>query len=96
MMNEKVYKFEAEIKKVPDLDGAYVIFPYDVRQEFKKGRVKVTATFDGEVYFGSIVNMGVKKEDGSICYILGMPKKIRQAIGKNPGQSVQVILFERE
>lgn len=31
---EKIYKFEAVIKKVPDLNCAYVVFPYDLREEF--------------------------------------------------------------
>ena len=30
-MNEKKYEFDALILKVPDIDGAYVEFPYDVR-----------------------------------------------------------------
>ena len=33
---EKVYEFEAEIKKVPDIDGAYVEIPFDVKAEFGK------------------------------------------------------------
>ncbi len=49
-MYEKMYEFEAVIKKVPDIDGAYVEFPYDVRAEFGKGRVKVHATFDAVPY----------------------------------------------
>lgn len=44
-MNEKKYEFDAVIKKVPDIDGAYVEFPFDVRQEFGRGRVKVHALF---------------------------------------------------
>jgi hypothetical protein len=63
--------------KVLDIDGAYVVFPYDVRSEFGKGRVKVHATFDGEAYEGSIVNMGIKNTDGSIFYIIGLRKDIR-------------------
>ncbi|HHU32521.1 MAG: DUF1905 domain-containing protein [Zhaonellaceae bacterium] len=92
----KTYKFEAIIKKVPDIDGAYVEVPFDIREEFGKGRVKVHATFDGEGYDGSIVNMGVKKEDGSICYIIGVRKDIRAKIGKQPGDSVKVTITERE
>ncbi len=46
--------------------------------------VKVYATFDGEPYDGSIVNMGVKNPDGSICYIIGVRKDIRSRIGKRP------------
>lgn len=40
-MNKKVYVFEAVIKKVPDIDGAYIEFPYDVEKEFGKKRVKI-------------------------------------------------------
>lgn len=91
----KLYEFEAEIKKVPDIDGAYVEFPYDVRAEFGKGRVKVHAIFDGEPYEGSIVNMGIKNHDGSICYIIGLRKDIRAKIGKHPGDRVKVAIKER-
>lgn len=41
-------------------------YPYDIKKEFGKGRVKAEITFDGEPYFGSIVNMGVKNADGKI------------------------------
>ncbi len=91
----KLYTFEAEIRKVSDIDGAYVEFPYDVRTEFGKGRVKVHATFDGEPYDGSIVNMGVKNHDGSVCYIIGLRKDIRAKIGKKPGDRVKVTIKER-
>lgn len=92
---DKFYEFEAEIKKVPDLDGAYVEFPYDIKTEFGKGRVKVHAFFDGEPYDGSIVNMGIKNTDGSICYIIGLRKDIRKQIGKQPGDYVKVMISER-
>ena len=32
---QKMYIFEATIKKVPDIDGAYIEFLYDVEQEIK-------------------------------------------------------------
>jgi len=76
--------------------GAYVPFPYDIRTEFGKGRVKVHATFDGEPYEGSVVNMGVKNSDGSICYVIGILKDIRAKIGKQPGDMVRVTIRERE
>lgn len=60
-MNETIYRFEAVLQKVPDLNGAYVEFPYDVRAEFGKGRVKVHATFDGQPYDGSLVRMGTPR-----------------------------------
>jgi len=91
----KTYKFDAVIQKVPDIDGAYVEFPYDIRAEFGKGRVKVHATFDDEPYDGSIVNMGVKNPDGSICYIIGIQKAIRAKIGKQPGDTVRVTIREQ-
>ena len=96
-MNKEVYEYDAVIK-ASDIGkgGAYVPFPYDVRAEFGKGRVKVHATFDGEPYHGSVVNMGVKNPDGSVCYIIGILKKIRAKIGKQPGDMVRVTVQERE
>lgn len=95
-MNPKVYEFESPIYKAEGTGGAYVIFPYDIREEFGKGRVKVHATFDGVPYDGSIVNMGVRKEDGSVCYIIGLRKDIRSKIGKESGDCVRVTIKERE
>lgn len=89
-MKKKIYEFEAVIQKVPDLDGAYVEFPFDVKKEFGKGRVKVHATFDGAEYDGSLVRM---KTPG---HIIGLRKDIRAAIGKQPGDVVQVTIQERE
>ena len=95
-MNGKRYKFKTEIRKVPDIDGAYVEFPYDIRKEFGKGRVKVHVEFNGEPYDGSIVNMGMKNPDGSVCYMIGIRKDIRQKIGKQAGESITVTVIERE
>ena len=81
MMTE-VYEFQAVILPVSDKGGAYIIFPYDIRQEFGKGRVKVHATFDGHPYDGSIVDMGMKDEVGNICYIFSIQKTISAAIGR--------------
>ena len=89
-VNDKEYVFEAEIQKVPDMDGAYVEIPFDVRKEFGKGRVKVHAWFDGAAYDGSLVRM---KTPG---HILGVRKDIRAAIGKQPGDMVRVVVRERE
>ena len=75
-MNKKLYEFDALIQKVPDLDGAYVEFPFDVRHEFGKGRVKVLATFDGHPCQGSLVRMG------TACHIIGIRKDIRKTIGR--------------
>lgn len=88
-MNDKVYEFDAELKKVPDIDGAYVEIPFDVREEFGRGRVKVRATFDGAEYDGSIVRMGTP------CHIIGVRKDIRAKIGKQPGDMVHVVIREK-
>jgi len=89
------FEFDAEIRKVPDIDGAYVEIPFDVKATFGKGRVKVHATFDGEPYDGSIVNMGVKNPDGPVCHLIGIRKGIRTKIGKQPGCMVHVTIEER-
>lgn len=72
-MNNKRYEFDAVILKVPDIDGAYIKFPYDVKEEFNKRRVKVEATFDGYPYSGSLVRM---KTPG---HIIGIRKDIRKS-----------------
>lgn len=87
-MNGKLYSFDAIILKVPDLDGAYIEFPYDVEAEFGRCRVKVQATFDGYPYQGSLVRMG------TACHIIGVRKDIRKAIGRQPGDSIRVTIQE--
>ena len=94
-MNEKIYEYDEIIRCIPEKGGAYVIFPWNIREEFGRGRVKVHAEFDGQPYDGSIVNMGVKHEDGSVCYIIGITKAIRAKINKGDGDQVHVIIKGR-
>jgi hypothetical protein len=95
-MNGKTYEYEAVIQSSESgKGGAYVAFPYDIRAEFGKGRIKVHATFNGIPYDGSIVNMGAKNADGSVCYVIGILKDIRAKIGKQPGDTVNVTIKER-
>lgn len=94
-MNHQIYNFKAVIEAVPDRNGAFVRFPYDIRKEFGAGRIKVEATFDGVPYTGSIVNMGIKNEDGSICYIIGIRKDIREKIKKQAGDTVTVTIQQK-
>lgn len=89
-MNTKTYEFKAIIQKVPDIDGAYVEVPFDVKEQFGKGRVLVHATFDDVPYDGQVVKMGTP------CHIIGLRKDIRTKIGKQPGDTVDVTLRERE
>lgn len=89
------FEFDAVLHELPE-GGAYVAFPGDIRQIFGKGRVKVSAAFDGVPYAGSIVNMGLKNPDGSVCYIIGVLKVIRKQLGKKDGDTLHVILEERK
>lgn len=91
----EIYEFDAEIHEVRESGGAYVISPWDIRREFGAGRVKVSVLFDGIAYDGSIVNMGVKNQQGDICYIIGILRSIRKALGKNGGDTVHVVVRKR-
>ncbi len=85
----KEFKFKAEIMKVPDINGAYIEIPFDVKEAFGKSRVPVHAAFDGEPYDGQLVKMGTP------CHIIGIRKDIRAKIGKQPGDSIDVTISER-
>ncbi|MBP3763731.1 MAG: DUF1905 domain-containing protein [Bacteroidales bacterium] len=84
------HRFTATVIRNGDMDAAYIVVPVDIRALYGKGRLKVEATFDGYPYSGSVVNMGVKDAEGNICYILGIPKAVRTAIGKTFGDEVEV------
>ena len=89
-MNERVFVFDAVLQKVPDIDGAHVEIPFDVRAAFGRGRVKVLAPFDGVPYTASPVRMGPPG------HLIGVRKDIRAKIGKQPGDTVHVTVQERE
>ena len=78
-------EFDAILMRDDDIDAAYVVIPFDVQAVFGAKRLKVWATFDGELYRGSIVRMGG-------CYLIGVTKAIRAKIGKQPGDSVRVTI----
>lgn len=92
----RLYEYDTVLHEIPENGGAYAAFPWDIRQEFGKGRVKVHAEFDGIPYDGSIVNMGVKNEDGTVCYIIGVLKSIRIQLAKKEGDTIHVKITERE
>ena len=89
------YEFDAPIHELPDTGGAYVVFPWNIREEFGAGRVKVHVLFDGIPYDGSIVNMGVKDRQGNVSYIIGLLKAIRKVLGKAGGDIVHVVVTTR-
>ena len=84
------YEFDAVIERVPDMDAAYVRIPFDVKQAFGRGRVPVLAAFDGVEYEGQLARMGTP------CHVIGLRKDIRARIGKQPGDTVHVVLRGRE
>ena len=93
--NEKLrFEYDSPLHVMPD-GGAFVVFPWNVREVFGRGRAQVHAQFDGVPYDGSIVNMGLKNEDGSVCYVIGVLKAIRQRIGKGDGDNVHIVIEER-
>ncbi|WP_290137910.1 DUF1905 domain-containing protein [uncultured Dubosiella sp.] len=94
-MNTKRYEYDTTIHE-NERGGAYVAFPWNIREEFGKGRVKVHATFDGVPYDGSIVNMGIKDEKGDIVYIIGLLKSIRTRLEKGEGDTIHVVVESRE
>jgi len=84
----KKYKFKAEIRP-GDGGGAYVSFPYDVEKAFgTKGRVPVKVTFDNVADTGSLIKYGAPQ------HMIGVPKALRDGIGKKPGDSVEVVLWK--
>ena len=89
------YEFDAEIVEDLDTGGAYVAFPWDIRKEFGKGRVKVHATFDGVPYDGGVGEMGVKNEEGATCDGIGVWSSSRKLSGKKDGDSIHVVITER-
>ena len=91
-MEMRRFEYDAVLRETPDDGGAYVAFPLDIRREFGKGRLRVHAAFDGIPYDGSIVNMGVKNPDGSVCYIIGVRKAIRARLNKRDGDTIHVII----
>ena len=86
------HRFTARLERSGDMDAAYVVVPVDIRATYGVGRLRVEATFDGEPYRGSVVNMGVRDANGNICYVIGITKAIRQRLGKSFGDTVAVTL----
>ena len=84
----KKYKFKAKIE-AGDGGGAYVFFPYDTVKEFAtKGKVPVKATFNGVPDRGSLMKYGKP------LHVLGVVKAIRNQIGKQPGDTIEVVLWK--
>lgn len=93
-MDEK-FEYDEILHEIPENGGAYVIFPWNIKEIFNQGRVKVHVEFDGIPYNGSIVNMGIKDEAGKVCYIIGVLKAIRKQLNKKNGDSLHIVVIRR-
>lgn len=82
--------FEATVRRNPDAGGgSYVEFPFDAEKSFGRGgRIKVVCYFDDVEYRGSLARMGTEG------HIVGITKDILQRIGKKPGDTVAVRMWE--
>ena len=94
-MNKEPLTFQAVLLRSGTMDAAYVEVPVDLREAYGVGRLAVHATFDGVPYDGSLVNMGLKNEDGSVCYVIGVLKTIRKKLNKTDGDKIHVVITER-
>lgn len=81
----KKIKYKTKILKNGEMDATYVLFPFDTLETFgTKGRVKVSAKFDGIPYRGSLAPMG-------LCnHVLILTKEVRSKTGKNAGDIIEV------
>ena len=78
-------QFQAEILQHEDMDAGFVAIPDDIAAQLgAKHRTKVKAKFDGVEYRGSLARM--KSE----CLLLGVRKEIRNQIGKQFGEIIEV------
>jgi bifunctional DNA-binding transcriptional regulator/antitoxin component of YhaV-PrlF toxin-antitoxin module len=86
----KKYKFKATIQ-AGEGGGAFVFFPFDVEKEFgTRGKVPIKVTFDGVPDTSGLFKYGYPQ------HLIGVPKAIREQLGKKPGDSLEVVAWKDE
>jgi hypothetical protein len=83
-------KFRAKLQKSPNKGGwTYLVWPGSANFFGTRGLVKVTGKIDGHPFRASFMAMG-----GGI-HMLPVKAEIREAIGKDVGDTVSVVLEKR-